>query len=272
MTEATPTVMRAAQRDAQRDPLLRRMSRRRRILILFLIGAAATIAVMLHAPVQQALDYHAFADTRAMFGVPNFWNVVSNLPFLVIGLLGIKELSGCPRGALPALHAAYFVFFAGVIFVALGSAYYHLAPANDSLTWDRLPMTTAFMAFVAIIIGEHIDPRIGARSLAPLVLLGAASVVYWRLTDDLRPYIVVQFLPLLLIPLVLLLFPSPFSSVRLLWAMLGSYALSKALELGDRFIFAFGGLMSGHALKHAVAALSMYLFLLAVRTRTATSV
>jgi hypothetical protein len=88
----------------------------------------------------------------------------------------------------------------------------------------------------------------------------------------LRPYIVVQFLPLLVIPLVLLLFPSSFSSVALVWAMLGSYALSKALELGDDFTFAFGGLMSGHALKHAVAALSMYLFVLAVRTRAATTV
>jgi hypothetical protein len=226
---------------------------------------------MLRAPVKQALDYHAFDDTRALFGVPNFWNVASNLPFLVVGLLGIEELSDCPRGALSASMPPNSFFrrrdlrrsrlsllssYAGQRLPDLGS------PAHDD--------------GVHVLCRDHHRGAHRSPDRCPVAATACAARrgVGRLLAADrrLRPYIVVQFLPLLVIPLVLLLFPSSFSSVALVWAMLGSYALSKALELGDDFTFAFGGLMSGHALKHAVAALSMYLFVLAVRTRAATTV
>lgn len=244
-----------------------------RLSILVAIGIAATVLVALQAPIPQPSAYHAFADQRHLLGVPNFWNVASNLPFLIVGLAGLRELaSRCPQGALPSLKVAYVWFFLGVMLVGLGSGYYHLAPSNDSLTWDRLPMTLVSMAFFSIIVGEHVSPQLGRRLLAPLLLLGLASVAYWHFTEqalrgDLRPYVMVQFLPLALAPLLLLLFPSRFSRTWFLWALLGLYVLAKLFEEADRLLFSFGQIVSGHTLKHVVAAFALYVFLLALKFR-----
>ena len=178
-----------------------------------------------------------------------------------------------PRGALPVLRPAYFAFFLGTALLFPGSAYYHLAASDSTLAWDRLPMTLAFMAVFAIIIGEHVSPRLGIRLLLPLLLFGALSVVYWRGTDsgnggDLRLYVLVQYLPMLLIPAIALLYRSALVPTSYLWALLGSYGVAKALEFLDAPIFRFTGFVSGHTLKHVAAALGVYfLFLGFIRRR-----
>jgi hypothetical protein len=108
--------------------------------------------------------------------------------------------------------------------------------------------------------------------LWPLLALGLLSVAYWHFTEeaghgDLRLYIIVQYLPMALIPLILLFFPSKFSHVRLIWALLGAYGLAKLLELADEPVFSLFHVVSGHTLKHLVAALGAYVFLHALRRR-----
>jgi len=191
---------------------------------LWLITATA-IAIMIvvaqHDVVPQDLSYHQFADQRTVFGVPNFWNVASSLPFLLVGIAGLLALHG--RTLLKSAHVAFFV---GAILISVGSAYYHLQPDNTTLIWDRLPMTVSFMAFVAIVIGKQIDMNAGRHSLLPLLCIGAASVAYWWLRDDLRPYVVVQFLPMVILPMILLLFPSQPSKD----AICGRFSLSTQLR------------------------------------------
>jgi hypothetical protein len=254
---------------------MRALDFRTRITLLLIVSLAAAAAVAMHAPIPQATAYHGFADQRTMLGVPNFLNVASNLPFLVIGMAGIWTLARRkPTGVVAALRPVYYWVFGGIALVAFGSAYYQLAPSTPALTWDRLPMTVAFMASFALAIGEHIDPRLGLRLLAPLLLLGVGSVLYWHVTQsaghgDLRPYLMVQFLPLLLVPLILLLFPSRLTCVGYLWALICSYALAKLLEAADAMIYAYGHLLSGHTLKHLIAGFGMYLLLLAIKRRVA---
>jgi hypothetical protein len=248
-------------------------SRQMRLAVLLAIAFAAITAVAFHAPIAQPPGYHVFADQRQIWGVPNFWNVVSNLPFFVVGWAGSVELARrVSPGALASLRAAYRWFFAGALLVAIGSAYYHLAPTDQSLVWDRLPMTIAFMAFFSVIIGEHISPRAGRLLLYPLLALGVVSVVYWHLSEeagrgDLRPYLIVQFLPMLLIPLIMFLFPSRLSRAGLVWGALGAYGLAKLFELDDEWIYSFSQIISGHTLKHLAAAVGMYLLLVAIRQR-----
>src|SRR5258708_1963065 len=112
------------------------------------------MAVMLiQARFPQDSRYHNFADQRHLLGIPNFWNVISNAPFLVVGVLGLWALLfGRPTGILPELKAGYVAFFLGTALVAFGSSYYHLRPDNETLFWDRLPMTIAFMSFFAVVI------------------------------------------------------------------------------------------------------------------------
>ena len=133
----------------------------------------------------------------------------------------------------------------GTALVALGSSYYHLHPDNARLFWDRLPMTVAFMSLLALTSGR-------GRMLPPLLILGAASVMYWRYTEDLRPYVLIQFGTMLVIPLLLL----RRSGDRLLWGMVVLYALAKLLELFDHQIAAVIP-TGGHPWKHLTAALAI---------------
>ena len=164
------------------------------------------------------------------------------------------------------------MFFVGMAGVALGSSYYHLNPSNETLFWDRLPMTIAFMAFCSVIVSENLSIELGSRLLWPLVCIGFLSVIYWTYTEglgrgDLRPYALVQFLPALLIPMILLMFKSAFASNRYIWAMLGSYVLAKIAEALDGPIFDVLGYLSGHSIKHLIASAGGILFCLALVSR-----
>jgi len=164
------------------------------------------------------------------------------------------------------------MFFLGVSLVAFGSGYYHLSPNNESLLWDRLPMTLAFMALFSIIIAEFTSSRLGNFSLWPLVFFGAFSVLYWHSTEsggegDLRFYILVQFLPLLVIPLILLFFKSGFTGVSGYWYLLVAYVAGKAFEYFDGVVYNMLIILSGHSIKHLVAALGVALLLRAYNNR-----
>lgn len=227
-----------------------------RVLAAVSLGAVLLAAVL--PPIPQDPQYHAFADTARHWGIPNFWNAVSNLPFLAVGWLGLRANPKAP-GRLAESQAQYAVFFAGIFLTGLGSGYYHLTPSNQTLVWDRLPMTLSFMAFMCIVVGEHLSIRAGQKLLWPLVGLGVASVGYWHETElegrgDLRAYGLVQFLPMLLIPWILLKTPSRFSSARHFWLAILAYGLAKVLEYFDHGIFNILGFAGGHPLKHLAAA------------------
>ncbi len=233
-----------------------------RTILLIALSVILVAAVFFVDPIPQDPAYHAFAHSRLLQGIPNFCNVMSNIPFLMVGGAGLYYVrSKDHRGLLPDLSMAYLVFFAGIFLTGIGSAYYHYAPGNSTLVWDRLPMTLGFMGFVAIIIGEHISLPAAKRLLLPLLIVGAGSVVYWHITEahgsgDLRPYAIVQFLPMLLIPLILLMYRSAFDSVNFIWLVIALYVLSKLFEHFDHDVYSFGELISGHSLKHFVAAIA----------------
>ncbi len=213
-------------------------------------------------PVPQDSSYHRFADTSAWLGIPNFLNVATNALFILVGILGFSA-SRAKGFVLESadMRLAYHVFFLGVGFVGLGSAYYHVNPNNATLVWDRLPMTVSFMALLAMIIADTVSPKIGTVLLWPLIGIGAGSVGYWYVTEmweigDLRPYGLVQFLPMLLIPMMLGLFGTRFMRSPFLWAILGTYLLAKIVEFFDAEIYSTTQIISGHSLKHVIAALA----------------
>ncbi len=245
------------------------MGERRQRWRLGIVGAALAAGLVLaftRPPFAQDPAYHLFADARVIAGVPNFWNVVTNLPFLLVGAFGLARLGRLRR---PDLRLEVLVFASGVALVALGSAFYHLAPSNASLVWDRLPMTVGFMALFSLIVRDRLQESLGRRALWPLLGLGATSVAYWYATElqgagDLRFYFVVQFLPMLLIPLILLTGPGG-GGLRSawLWATLAIYLLAKQAEAHDRALYEATALLSGHSLKHLIAACAVLCALLA---------
>jgi hypothetical protein len=210
------------------------------------MAAAVTLFagwLLLTPPIPQAQEYYRLADTRRLLGVPNFWNVVSNLPFAVAGAVGLARFR----------DAASRVLFTGCFLTAFGSAYFHLAPGDRTLVWDRLPMTLIFMAAAAMVLGQWIAPARAARWLWPLAAFGALSVAWWSRTGDLRPYAVVQFAPAMLVAMAIWLVPG----TRPLWPALALYALAKAAELFDAGLYSLLSI-SGHTAKHLLGALATY--------------
>ena len=226
----------------------------KRAWVLVGLGLVAAIAMLLVKPIPQPEAYHAFKDVRPLLGIPNFLNVVSNLPFLFVGLMGLRWLRTRPANLEAGMVAPFGVVFGGLALTALGSAYYHWAPDSNTLVWDRLPIAVSFTALYAAVIAERISLPVGRRLLLPFALFGAVSVAYWHWTDDLRPYALAQFFPVATIPLILGLFPARYTRGRDYLVGVGFYVAAKIFEDLDARIFHAGEILSGHTLKHLAAA------------------
>lgn len=240
---------------------------RHALLLLIVIGSLALVLAM--QPIRQVADYHDFADQRPFFGVANFLDVISNIPFLLVGIAGMRF---CHANRLLSTRPAWFVFFTGVAIISAGSVYYHFNPHNGTLFWDRLPMTIAFMGLLVALLAEYVNVQLARYLLLPAVLAGFFSVLYWHWSGDLRFYAWIQFFPLLMIPVVMVLFPRKYPYQWLLPAALAVYLLAKVAEVYDSEVFMFSqGLLSGHTLKHLLAALSCFAVLVMLRMRNVPS-
>jgi hypothetical protein len=228
------------------------------VLAFFGLMAVSLAGLLLLPPIPQDQSYHQFADQRTIFGIPNFWNVISNLPFLAVGALGLRRFRDDP---------ATVVFFLGVLLTGIGSSYYHWDPNNDTLFWDRLPMTLSFGAILALVVAERVSATAGAILLWPALATGLFSLLLWRWTDDLRLYFWVQFFPGLAVVLLFLMYPPKFTGTNY-WIMAGVlYGLAKIFEFADEAIYSAGNLLSGHTLKHLSAAAACWAILRYFQTR-----
>ena len=253
------------------------MRKQIRLLILAAVVVAVTASVFLGPPIPQDPTYHNFADHRAVLGVPNFLDVISNVPFLCVGIWGLLVVIKCKPGSAflnSSERWPYVVFFLGVALTFFGSSYYHFDPRNAHLVWDRLPMTLGFMGILSAMVAERISVRAGVRLLPLLVLAGVLSVAYWYWTEtqgrgDLRPYFDVQFGSLLILLAVLILFPPRYTHTWCVVVAISFYVGAKLLESFDPEIYAIGHVVSGHTLKHLAAASGGCLIVLMLQRRTA---
>lgn len=261
--------------DGNGGQVQRTQTGRHSVVVLAVLGAVA--AVLAGPPVPQPLTYHSMADQRSWLGIPNALNVLSNLPFVLVGVLGLRALFASDADRRVPFHEPwerwpYAALFGGVVLTTFGSSYYHLAPDNARLVWDRLPMTVGFMGLLTAVLTERVSPRLGRWVFVPLLVGGAASVGYWHWSElrgagDLRPYLLVQFGSLLVVVLLLAFYPARYVGAGYLVAGLAAYAAAKGLELADGIIFACGGIISGHTLKHLVAAAGVACLVAMLRAR-----
>ena len=240
------------------------------LAVLVLLAVAAALGATWLPRIPQDPAYHGFADGRPLLGIPHALNVLSNLPIALAGVFGALRLR---RLAVPAQAMPGAVLCAAAVLVTAASCWYHLAPSTAGLALDRLPMAAGFMALLVLVIGDRVSARAARLALWPLVAVGIASVVYWYWSEtagrgDLRPYAVAQFVPLLLIPMLLLTTPPASLRAWWLWGTLASYALAKVTEFLDWPIYQItGDLISGHSLKHLFAALAVLCAMLALPVR-----
>ena len=243
------------------------------VLLISVAVVVAIIAVLL-PPIPQPLSYHNFADQRSWLGIPNFGDVISNVPFAIVGIWGLIFLFG-PRGknfSDPRERWLYVVMFAALILTAFGSGYYHLAPDNARLVWDRIPIMMVFMALLSAVIAERVSVTAGVALFPVFEIVGIASVLTWSAGElrghgDLRFYAAVQVYAVLILLLTLLL-PPKYTRGSDFVVVVGFYALAKILEASDRQVFALGHIVSGHTLKHLAAAAASYWILRMLQKRT----
>jgi len=239
------------------------------------ISAVFLLAALFVPAMPQPLSYHAFADCRTIFGVANFFNVVSNIPFLIGGALGLGLIwTGRVTFVDAREQLPYLVFFLGALLTCFGSAWYHAAPDNPRLVWDRLPMTLGFAGLVAAAVAERVDLRLGSRALWPLLLFGVVTVFYWYATErlgrgDLVPYAAYQAWAIVLIVVVLLVYPArTYTHGGLLAWAAGWYGLAKVFETFDLGIYRLtGGTLSGHTIKHVLASFAVFAIVRQLRLR-----
>jgi len=234
------------------------MTRGTAFLLVFTLLAVA--AAFLLPAMPQPLDYHHFADQREAFGIGNFLDVVTNVAFLLAGLAGLVVVfSGRACFEFPVERWPYAVFFLGVLLTAAGSAWYHLSPDNETLFWDRLPMTIAFMGLLSSQIVDRVSVRAGLALLVPMLLVGMGSVVYWIVTEragagNVLPYGILQGYSVVVLLIMATLHRSRYTRANDVYFIFGWYVLAKVLESMDAEILALGHVVSGHSLKHVAAA------------------
>ncbi|MGH8761619.1 MAG: alkaline phytoceramidase [Nitrosospira sp.] len=248
------------------------MRNNHRLWILGILSVGIVMAAAIVPPIPQSAEYHQFADRRNYFAIPNFFNVASNGAFLFVGIAGVGFLLRSKAFVASPERWPYLILFLSVILASMGSAYYHLAPDNDRLVWDRLPIATGIMALLAATLSERVSSSAGLRLLPVLIAIGAGTVIHWYWSEqqgggNLNFYIVVQFYSLLLIFLLGVFFPSRYTRGADIYVVMALYGLAKLAEIQDREIYDLEQLISGHTIKHLLAALAIYWILRMLRTR-----
>jgi Ceramidase len=236
------------------------MKKRRAVTLLVGVGLLAVALVFSLPRIRQDPSVHQYADQRSWLGIPFTLDVLSNIPFVAAGVAGLIRLRGCEQSRPRWMWA---VLFLGITLTGFGSAYYHWRPNNDTLVWDRLPMTIVFTTFFAAMVSERIDARTGQWLCGPMLAIGIASVLYWHSTEvhgasDLRLYGLVQFFPMIAIPVMMLLFPPQYTRNCDLSMILGWYALAIVFQLTDGPVYKWLGFVSGHTLKHLCAGIAAW--------------
>ena len=239
---------------ARCHPLRQNLSRAESGLLL---GVAALLALALFGPMLPASAHqHTLADQRALWGIPCALDVLSNLPFAIAGLWGLVALRRVAPGMLDAPSRALTnLFFAGLVCTAAGSALYHWQPQDAGLLWDRLGMVLPFAGLLGLAGASRVSARAGAAAAGTVLLAGPLAVLWWSHSGNLLPWAVVQ-LGGMLVVLALACLPRRDGALALhLGAVMALYALAKLFEAADHAVFeATGQAVSGHSLKHVLAA------------------
>jgi len=252
---------------------MRRPNLHTRLPVLAMLAIAA--AMLAHGPIVQPAGYHAFADASVVAGIPHAFDVLSNAGFAIAAAWGMAAWRG--RTATPAGAVGWAMFLVGLLLTAFGSAWYHLAPDDARLVWDRLPIALTCAGLLAALRADTVPGcggRVHLRDCIALAMLAVASVAWWTLTGagprgDLRPYLLIQLAPLVLVPLWQAIHGAPARDRAAFAIAIGLYVAAKACELSDHAILAATGWVSGHTLKHLLAVAAAFVVVARWRARLA---
>jgi Ceramidase len=228
-------------------------------LLLWITVITTIVIFVFLKPIPQEETYHHFANDNIILGIHNFWNTISNIGFIAVGTIGIYFLR---KNII--YNPIIWTLFMGVFLTGIGSSYYHYTPNNITLVWDRLPMTIVFTSFFALIYSWCFSEKMGFKIWLLSLAMGLYSVFYWQYTEqflrgDLRLYAIVQFLPILLITIIVATnFKKHTFLLKPILMIVLWYIIAKLLEHFDMYLFETTNFLSGHPIKHLAAAIAAY--------------
>ncbi|XVF35335.1 hypothetical protein REPUB_Repub18cG0136700 [Reevesia pubescens] len=217
--------------------------------------------IMLVAP-KIPLSYrnHLYADMRNFLGVPNTLNVITNFPFLIVGVLGFVLSLGGGGFFYIRLRGeiwGWVLFYGGIASVAFGSAYYHLRPDDNRVMLDTFPMMIAYSSLFSNFILERLGEKMGLSCLFSLLVIAVLSTIYARTFNDLRLCMTFQLIPCIAIPIMTFLFPPKYTHSRYWLWIAGVSIIAKMEALADMKIYrANNYIISGHSLEHLCSAIT----------------
>lgn len=241
----------------------------RKDYIIPLLALVCVLGLVMLGPVPQDQNYHNFADQRALFGIPNFLNVITNLPFALVALKGLGVVRKIHEKELKHIS---LTLFAGFLILTTGSGYYHWKPENITLVYDRIPIVIVIMSFLACII-YSINRTIGYKAFFILNIIGVFTVIYWIVSEnagrgDLRWYGMAQFSPIIAIPLMLILYKPSFNPSKEVILIFLFFGLARLTEMLDQQVYHFlNNIISGHSLKHLFMVAAAYEIVVLMRRR-----
>lgn len=236
-----------------------RLSKGCTLVLLLSMSLALAAGLLAWGPLSLSDANHLFADGRMLFGIPNGLTALACLPMCAVCVCGMQNVLHADWPS--ALCRPWLGFFTLAFMMAASAALYHLAP--DNLGW-AIGSTFAAGAFALLLLAflaERVDARFGspvAVSTAVVLALGAGA--WWLAGEmligrgDLRPLLLLQALPALLIPAGALSLPGRHSSGGDWLFVFGLYGAARLLEQADAAVFAATGLLGGHALMHLLLA------------------
>ena len=223
----------------------------------------------------QPQSFHDYADQRIWLGLPHAADVLSNLPFFVVGAIGLHFTLLGWRTKNPNAFSdqraawAYALLFLGILLTAFGSAWYHAQPNDATLLWDRLPMALGFAGLVAGTLTDR-APQRSWQLLLAFAAIGAGTVLYWHVWGNLVPYLVMQ-VGFIAAALIATAWITPrYTHANRVYAAAGLYAVAIIFERLDHQVYALlGGWISGHTLKHLAASVAIMIIYAMLRKRRA---
>jgi hypothetical protein len=230
--------------------------RRHAVLLLVSSLLLAGIALLAWGPLPLGAHAHEYADGRTWLGVPNAANVLVNLPLFWLAVWGwcVTRLSAWPR----ALRLPWQGFHLWVMVTSLASAMYHAAPTDALLVVSRTCQACAFGLLILGLLAERVSPRFGSGgacvAASVVVLLAGLMIVYSGRQAhggvDLRPLVLLELVPIILIPVALLRLASDQGRLAGWLLALAVYAAARVAGLADTSIFSVTGWVSGHTVMH----------------------
>ena len=218
-------------------------------------------------PVALDISPYHFACDGEIFGIPHFWNLLTNVPLLLLGVHGLRRARKLARDGR-AVSFNWIGIWISTIAIGLGSIAYHGWLTPWGLALDRI----AISGLIAFFLAHTADVALGigpSRRLSfGLLVACQATVLVWILGGTAWIYGVLQAVGGVAVLAVFVRGGwrarrglGPLSvSPRPVYLFALCYGLAKLFELYDEPVCELTGFLGGHPIKHVFSALGILAF------------